>query len=98
MCTYNGSTYLHEQLASIAQQSRLPDELVLCDDASTDATVSILAEFAQRASFPVNILVNEHNVGSTRSFERAISQCSGQGIALADQDDVWHREKLARLE
>ena len=35
LCTYNWSLYLAEQLASIAQQTRLPDEVVICDDGST---------------------------------------------------------------
>jgi GT2 family glycosyltransferase len=35
MCTYNGALYLREQLESIAGQTRLPDELVVCDDRST---------------------------------------------------------------
>jgi glycosyltransferase involved in cell wall biosynthesis len=41
MCTYNGAKYIAAQLASIAAQTRLPDELILCDDGSTDATLQI---------------------------------------------------------
>ena len=53
MCTYNGELYLREQLDSIAAQTRLPDELVVCDDGSTDRTVAILDDFAASAPFPV---------------------------------------------
>src|ERR1700728_346533 len=42
MCTYNGERFLAAQLESIVQQTRLPDELVVCDDASTDQTLSIV--------------------------------------------------------
>lgn len=47
MCTYNGARFVREQLHSIAQQTTLPDELVVCDDASTDQTAEILADFAR---------------------------------------------------
>jgi glycosyltransferase involved in cell wall biosynthesis len=77
MCTYNGSRFVRKQLASIDAQSGMPDELVICDDRSTDGTGEILEEFAERARFPVGIIVNSENLGSTKNFERAISICSG---------------------
>jgi len=98
MCTYNGTRFVREQLASIASQTRLPDELVVCDDRSTDATVECICEFARTAPFPVRIFENEKNIGSTKNFERAIELCEGDFIAVADQDDVWLPEKLQRLE
>ncbi|MDQ3665032.1 MAG: glycosyltransferase family 2 protein [Acidobacteriota bacterium] len=98
MCTYNGERYLRDQLASIAAQTRLPDELVVSDDHSTDATREIVTCFAASAPFPVRLHVNEQNVGSTKNFERAIRLCDGDVIALSDQDDVWLPEKLRRIE
>jgi glycosyltransferase involved in cell wall biosynthesis len=97
MCTFNGSRYLSEQLDSIAAQNRPPDEVVVCDDASSDSSPEILAVFARRVPFPVRIFVNESNLGSTRNFEKAISLCEGDIVALADQDDVWYRHKLERM-
>ncbi|MBC8032314.1 MAG: glycosyltransferase family 2 protein [Pyrinomonadaceae bacterium] len=98
MCTYNGARHLSEQLDSISTQSRLPDELVICDDASTDDTRAILTDFAASAPFPVHLHFNERNLGSTKNFECAIRQCTGDMIALCDQDDVWLPEKLSALE
>jgi glycosyltransferase involved in cell wall biosynthesis len=98
MCTYDGGAYLGEQLASIAAQTRPPDELVVCDDCSADDTRKIVDQFARAAAFPVRLYVNEKNLGSTRNFERAVELCQGELIALADQDDVWHTEKLRRIE
>jgi hypothetical protein len=98
MCTYNGAAYLREQLESIAAQTRTPDELVVCDDDSRDATAQIIREFAARAPFPVRLHINARNVGSTKNFEQAIRLCAGDLIALSDQDDVWEASKLARLE
>lgn len=98
MCTYNGERYLPVQLDSLIRQTRPPDELVVCDDRSSDGTVAVLRKFAKRASFAVRIQENECNVGSTKNFERTIALCQGDVIATCDQDDVWLPHKLATLE
>src|SRR5258708_1747298 len=97
LCTYNGARFLREQLESIAAQTHIPAELVACDDASTDDSFSILESFAKSAVFPVRLVRNEIRVGSTKNFEQAIGLCTGEIIALCDQDDVWLPEKLARI-
>src|SRR5882724_11959920 len=89
MCTYNGAGFLSEQLESIAAQTRLPDELVICDDRSTDESVEIVRNFARHTPFSVRLEMNEENLGSTKNFEKSIGLCQGEIIALADQDDVW---------
>ena len=91
MCTYNGAEFLPAQLESIAAQTRRPDEIVICDDASTDDTVSVISDFAR-------VHINEKNLGSVRNFEQAISRCTGDIIALSDQDDVWRADKLQIIE
>lgn len=98
LCTYNGERFLPQQLASIAQQTRPPDELIVCDDRSTDRTVSLLREFAASAPYPVRIYENEQNLGSAANFERAIRLCRGNLIALSDQDDIWYPIRLQRSE
>jgi glycosyltransferase involved in cell wall biosynthesis len=97
MCTYNGSKFLDEQLSSIREQTKLPHELVICDDGSTDATPRIVHAFALDAPFPVRLFRNQATWGSTRNFEKAIKLCTGQAIALCDQDDLWLPNKLERL-
>ncbi|MDP9049790.1 MAG: glycosyltransferase family 2 protein [Acidobacteriota bacterium] len=97
MCTYNGSRFLREQLASVETQTKLPDELVVCDDGSTDATADILSDFAGAAPFTVRFIQNKLRLGSTRNFEKALTLCRGRFIALADQDDIWNPHKLATL-
>src|SRR5262245_44100178 len=98
LCTYNGSRFLSEQLQSIHTQSRLPDELIICDDRSSDNTVDIIKSFALQTPFPVRLQINSNTLGSTKNFELAISRCHGDFISLCDQDDVWERDKLASLE
>ena len=94
LCTYNGAAFLGEQLRSIAWQTRQPDELIVCDDCSIDATVEIVREFAATAEFPVRLFINEENLRTVKNFEKAIALCTGDIIALADQDDVWQPDKL----
>jgi len=96
MCTWNGEQFLAGQLASITQQTRLPDELVICDDQSSDCTVSILRDFAATAPFPVRVVVNPHNLGYAGNFAQAINLCTGNLIALSDQDDIWYPGRLER--
>lgn len=98
MCSYNGSRFIRAQLDSIAAQTRLPDELVICDDASTDDTVALIEKFVTTAPFAVRLYINSINVGSTKNFEKAIQSCGGDVIALADQDDIWFPRKLEVLE
>lgn len=97
LCTCNGAAHLQEQLESILQQDLQPFEIVLSDDASTDSTLDIAYAFAQRAPFPVHIFRNEERLGSTRNFEQAMRACTGDLIALCDQDDLWYSQKLSSL-
>jgi len=97
MCTYKGAAYLAEQLESISRQDRLPDELIVCDDGSSDATISIVRQFATGAKFPVRLEINSKNLGSTQNFAKAVGLCRGRLIFLADQDDVWLPQKVRRL-
>jgi glycosyltransferase involved in cell wall biosynthesis len=98
MCTYNGALYLPEQLKSFSDQQRLPDELIICDDGSSDGTLDLLQKFARTAAFPVRIHENTQNLGYSRNFMQAVEFCTGDVIALSDQDDLWYACKLARVE
>ncbi|MDI1243725.1 MAG: glycosyltransferase family 2 protein [bacterium] len=94
MATFNGSKYVCEQLESFGRQSRLPDEVVVSDDGSTDATLDIVREFAARSSFEIRVFTNEAMRGVVSNFQNAISHCTGELIFLSDQDDVWHERKI----
>lgn len=98
MATYNGAKYLQEQLDSFLYQTRQPDELVVCDDGSTDATLDILEDFRQQAPFAVRVYRNEVNLGYIKNFEKALSLCTGDIIFLSDQDDVWLCKKIKQIE
>ena len=96
MTTYNGEKYLAEQLDSILSQTHTDWELIICDDCSTDSTWQILQEYAQKDS-RIKIYKNEQNLGFKKNFEKAIGLCTGDYIALSDQDDVWFPEHLSLL-
>ena len=95
MCTYNGAGFLSQQLNSILSQTELPDELVVCDDGSTDDTVSILEAFAASAPFVVCIHRNVERLKSAQNFAKCFSFCSGDVIVITDQDDVWFPDRIA---
>lgn len=97
MCTYNGERFLQEQLDSFLSQTRLPDELVVCDDGSRDRSGEILHKFSSQAPFPVRIVLNKENMGFGKNFEQAISLCQGDIIFPSDQDDQWLPNKISLM-
>ena len=95
LCTYNGSKFIEQQINSILNQTIKVDEIIVCDDTSSDATVSILKKL--QVTHPCIVIIeNEINLRSTKNFEKAIQLCSGDYIFLADQDDLWNTEKVAK--
>ena len=96
MATFNGSSYVYEQVQSIMLQLGPEDELVVVDDASSDNTIAIIEQFNDRR---IKILRNTHNLGHVRTFERCLTQVTNEIIMFSDQDDIWmdnHREKLLK--
>ena len=97
MTTYNGAQFVEAQLRSILEQTRQPDEIIICDDGSRDDTVNIIRRVMQTTGTNrIRLVENEENLGYIRNFYKAISLTKGDYIFLADQDDIWHREKLEK--
>ncbi|TFI59898.1 glycosyltransferase [Sphingomonas parva] len=97
MASYQGASFIEAQLESFAQQTLLPDEVVICDDGSSDGTGDVVARFAKDAPFAIRFQPNPERLGYTRNFERALTLCNGSLIFISDQDDVWLPEKLATV-
>ena len=95
MATYNGERFLEQQLCSLNEQTILPNELVVCDDGSSDRTPEILAQFRGRALFPVQLVINERRLGWRENFLKAASLCTSDYIAFCDQDDIWLPGKIS---
>ncbi|SDD67715.1 Glycosyltransferase involved in cell wall bisynthesis [Variovorax sp. CF079] len=104
LCTHNGARFLREQVRSICLQVPPPAEIVLSDDASRDDSVAVVraaVEECQREhpglEVPMRVLQNAVALRVTKNFEQAIAACTGELIALSDQDDVWLPGRLARM-
>lgn len=102
MCTHNGARFVREQVASILRQSRAPDQLLVSDDASTDDTVASVRDEVARhlranpgQALDLVVIENPRALGVVKNFEQAVTACSGDLIALCDQDDVWHENRIA---
>ncbi len=100
LSTYNGEDFIKEQLLSILQQSRTPDEIIIGDDYSTDSTVKIIREILSATPFPgiVKIIERETNVGLYGNIKDLVKRCRGDLIVFSDQDDIWHPDKLRYIE
>jgi glycosyltransferase involved in cell wall biosynthesis len=97
LASYNGEHYLGEQLRSILAPTRQPDEVVVSDGGSSDNTVRIAQQAL--AAYPhvrSRVIADGARLGVGANFQRAIAATSGELIALSDQDDVWHPDRLAR--
>jgi glycosyltransferase involved in cell wall biosynthesis len=94
MTTCNGARFVEEQLKSLARQTLLPSELVVCDDRSSDATLDIVRAFAMHAPFPIRVESNPERLGFKANFLKAANLCQSDLIAFSDQDDIWLPHKL----
>lgn len=96
LTTYNGERFLREQLDSLFAQTYPALEVIAADDGSTDGTLQVLHEYAERYS-NMRVISNTHNLGYVKNFDNACAVASGELLAFCDQDDAWHKEKIAKL-
>lgn len=94
LCTYNGAKYIKEQIQSILNQTMPVDEIVVCDDGSTDETLQIINRIKERTLVKIRVFCNETNLGVSANFQKAIDLCCGDIVFLSDQDDVWFPHKV----
>ena len=92
MAVHNGARFLQPQVDSILSQLRPGDELLVVDDASSDASPTILESLRDAR---LRLYRNDQNLGVVRSFDKALRQASGEIIFLSDHDDVWLPGKVA---
>jgi glycosyltransferase involved in cell wall biosynthesis len=104
LCTCNGAAFIEQQIDTICRQTLPAAEIVLRDDASDDDTVArALAAWERcrreipQATPELRIGVHARRLGVTQNFASALAECGEDLIALSDQDDIWHPNRLARL-
>lgn len=99
LTTYNGEKYISEQILSILNQLSEEDEIVVSDDGSVDATLSIINQINDsRIKIIRHQTYNKKSKFSfdriTRNFENALNNAKGDLIFLSDQDDIWLSNKV----
>ena len=97
--TYNGMPYVREQIASIQAQTHRDWQLLVRDDGSTDDTLNAAAELAQEESRIQIVDDGLGNQGAAQNFARLLERpeaAAAHRLMFADQDDVWHQDKIAQ--
>lgn len=90
MVAYNGQKHIYEQIQSILIQLDQKDELIISLDPSSDDTKTIIHSIHdQRIQ-----LIDGPGLGVKKNVENALKHCSNEIIFLADQDDVWKKDKV----
>lgn len=98
MATYNGETFLLDQLNSLRNQTVSVDQIIIMDDRSTDKTVQIAQEFIDQYHLTGwQIHVNENNIGWKANFKNGFDLAEGDFIFPCDQDDIWHADKCEKM-
>ena len=95
MTTYNGEKFLTQQLDSLLAQSYPLFEIIICDDNSTDSTLTILKSYEEKSDINISVFCNEENIGYVKNFQKSISHCNGDYLVFCDQDDIWLPNKIA---
>ncbi|MCP2501618.1 MAG: glycosyltransferase family 2 protein [Deltaproteobacteria bacterium] len=94
LASHNGGKFIREQVESILSELSPMDEVIVCDDCSTDATCSIIMSFNDPR---IKLLINNKNIGYVKNFEKALSLAKGKFIFLSDQDDIWVAGKVEKV-
>lgn len=94
---YNGTRYIRQQLDSILAQTHNVNEIIVCDDGSSDNTIEVLEEYKKSYQDLFFLHYNKKNLGPTKNIEKAIQACTGDIILLADQDDFWEPNKVKTI-
>ncbi len=97
LLTYNGAAYIKKQLDSILTQTQKVDEIVICDDGSTDDTIAIIEDYQNNYPNLIHLYQNEQQLGSTKNMEKCLGLVKGDIVFLADQDDIWLPHKVSTL-
>ncbi len=95
MATFNGEKYIKQQIETILLNLNKDDEIVISDDASTDNTINIIKEFINNDK-RIKLIEGPKN-GIKQNFANAIQNCNGEYIFLADQDDIWDKNKVEEV-
>jgi glycosyltransferase involved in cell wall biosynthesis len=99
IATYNGEKYIEEQLFSIYKQTLSPEQVIICDDCSTDATVKLIQKFMEKHKLTSkwHLYINEENLGYPTNFYNCLDKSNAKYCFFSDQDDIWHPQKIEKM-
>ncbi|MBE6388567.1 MAG: glycosyltransferase [Lentisphaerae bacterium] len=95
IAAYRGEKFIGEQLASIAGQILVPDEVVICDDSPDDLTEKEVRKFGDILN--IRYFRNPSPLGVAANFNKALALASCDVVFLCDQDDLWYPEKTVKF-
>ena len=91
--TYNQKNFIAQALDSfVMQKTNFPFEIVVGDDASTDGTAEIIAQYAAQYSELIKPIYHAQNTGGHQNSIDVANKCSGKYVALCEGDDYWTDE------
>lgn len=91
MPVYNAEKYLSKAVNSILNQTFEDFELLICDDASTDASYKICESFKDKR---ITLYKNEYNKGYLKTSNFLVSKTKGEYITFQDADDISHLQRI----
>ncbi len=94
MPVYQGEAFLAPQVESILGQSYSDIRLYIRDDGSRDNSLKIIRDYARKDVRVVLVSDNMGQHGVTGSIKSLLAKVQEDVVFFADQDDVWHRDKL----
>lgn len=98
LSTYNGETYLEKFLASLKKQNYKDFKLLVRDDGSSDSTLKILHDFTAENCIKTELCHNSGvHLGVVQSYESLLQASSAEYVMFADQDDIWHEDKVSNM-
>lgn len=96
MPVYNGEKYITEALDSLLAQTFKDFELIISDNASTDATELICRNYAKRDS-RICYIRQHDNLGALSNFQHVLDQANAEYFMWAACDDIWDKDWVAKL-
>lgn len=102
LAAYNGERYVRQQLETIIHQSRIPDEIIIVDDNSSDNTADIIDKYMLQNADILNkikfiFIRSKLNRGFIENFRYIVGMCTGDIIFTCDQDDIWEYDKIEQM-
>jgi teichuronic acid biosynthesis glycosyltransferase TuaG len=91
---YNAASYIEKCIQSVLAQTA-PCRMIIVDDASSDMTLSIARQYAQKFPEQIKVIANQQNMGAAAARNLAVQSAATAYVAILDADDWWQEDKIA---